>query len=312
MILVDPRFGSKRPGQRSSHQQVAEALTELGADVQLQRLECGDFAFLGNGPDGPIWIGTELKVVSDFVNSMRSGRLADQVIEMAHKYQRSYLIVEGFYRARRGSGLLEVPRGRRWKPLMAGPRPVFWVEVERFMASLEEAGVRVRRTRTSHETARVLAHVLYGFWDKPYDEHRSLRVMQVPAGFSLTKEDETTARIRRVAACLPGIGWGRSRLVAERFRSIEGMVGADEAAWEAIDGIGQKIAGDVVQAIREQIPTAPHSSTRRLSTRGRLPARSRSHSRQRPHAELDAGRAAERCLSARAVGDRKPRRRAAE
>src|SRR3990167_6616904 len=212
MILVDPRFGSERQGQRSSHRAVAEALEALGFEIEKTSLESGDFVFLGNGPDGLMKVGVELKVINDLINSMRSGRLAEQVLGMSEHYGRSYLIVEGFYRAKRGSGRLEVPRGKRWAPLMLGPRPVYWADVEKFITGLEEAGGRGGRGRTAHETARVIGQVLQSFWDKPYDEHRSLQVLHKQAvPLTLVREDERVTRVRRVAQALGvGIGWSRS------------------------------------------------------------------------------------------------------
>lgn len=293
MIFVDPRFGSEREGQRSSHRIVAETLPSLGVEVDLTMLDCGDFSFFGNGPESVISVGVELKVVSDFVNSMRSGRLAEQIEKMSVKYQRTYLIVEGFYRSRPGSGLLEVPRGKRWRPLMAGPRPVFWAEIEKFITGLEEVGVRVRRSRTSNETARVIAQVLCSYWDKEYDEHRSFQTLYQPAmPMQLVREDEATQRVRRVCIALKaGIGYGRSKAVAERFRSVVGLVNAGADEWEQIEGIGKTIARGVYESIREVIPDkSPKTSAGRVPARRRVAARSVRRARQRPHAQLDAGR----------------------
>ena len=296
MILIDPRFGSQREGQQSSHD-IAGALTALGVAVESASLDFGDFAFLGNGPDGPIWVGVELKTIPDFVNGMLSGRLAGhQIPGLVERYQRVYLIVEGFYRAKRGSGLLEVPRGAGWQSLSVGKRPIFWADVEKFITGLEEAGVRVRRTRTTHETARVIASVLHSFWSKDYDEHRSFNVLYRPAVMQLIRDDEDTRRLRQVAACLPGIGWGRSKAVAETFGSIYALTQAEPGAWEGIDGIGKTIAEGAVKAIRTRVktatPTLPVPASR-VSARRRDGARSVRRARPRQNRKLDAGRRAE-------------------
>jgi ERCC4-type nuclease len=288
VIFADPRVGSKQTEKRSHD--LTGPLSDLGIDVELTPLDFGDFAFFGNGPEGPLSVGIELKTVSDFINSMLSGRLAGhQIPGLVEKYQRVYLIIEGFYRAKRGSGLLEVPRGAGWAPLHCGPRPVFWADVERFITGLEEAGIRVRRTRTSNETARVIAQVLYGFWQKDYEEHRSFNVLYRPAPLALVRENEATRRVRQVAACLPGVGWKRSKAIAQRFRSIYGIVTAPPEAWEHLDGIGKTIAGDVQKAIREEIESsgdvpAPRSRTGpRVSARRGVGARSVRRARPRAH-----------------------------
>ena len=312
MILCDPRFGSERKGQRSSHRAVSEALVSLGVEVEPMLLPFGDFAFIGNGPDGPIQIGVELKVVSDLVTSMRSGRLAEQVVGMSVQYARSYVVIEGLYRVNRRNGLLEIPRGRGYRPLKCGPRPIYWADIERFITGMEEAGVRVRRTRSSFETALVIHRVLQGFWDKNYDEHTSLQVLHKPVPpMSVVREDATTRRLRQVAACLPSIGWGRSKAVAERFRSIQRLAEADAGEWQEIEGIGATIARDVVKAVREEI-TASRVPARVVPQRDRAAARSPRDSRQRPSRRVDTARTAQRRVPAHRAGRRDARGSRAE
>ena len=299
MIGIDPRHGSSI-GEKMSHDLVP-VLKSLGVDSQPMMLDSGDAFFLGNGPDGVLRVGVELKLVSDFVSSMLSGRLSEQIGKMSEERERMYLILEGFYRANRRNGLLEVPRGKTWRPLYTGTRQVFWTDVERYITGLEEVGVRIRRTRTPYETAQVIARVLYAFWDKPYDEHRSLHGIYRPQIFSLVREDDVTRRVRQVAACLPGIGAGRSRAVAEAFGSIIASVNASQDEWQRIDGIGKKLAGDVVEAIRAEIPkgpnrhpTPPQLPTGRVSQGRRAPAPSARHARRRQNRQLDTSAAPQR------------------
>ena len=300
-VYLDPRVGSRRPGQRSSHD-LGGLLTELGVAVEKETLDFGDFWLWGKGPDGPVSGGIGLKAVSGFVTSMQNGRLAGhQVPGLVVRYDRVYLIIEGFYRAKRGSGLLEIPRGGGWKPLRCGPRPVFWADVEKFITGLEEAGIRVRRTRTSHETARVIAHVIAAFWRKDYEEHKSFHVLYKPAPLQLVREDETTRRLREVAACLPAIGWGRSKAVATHFGSIYRMVTAGREQWEGITGIGTTIREEVQQALHAQIPESRFAPStvppRRVSARRRPDPRSQRNPGRRQDRQLDAGRRAQRGVS---------------
>jgi ERCC4-type nuclease len=296
VILYDPRFGSAK-GHDSIHRAAVDALRKL-APVEEGTLTCGDFMFIGSGPDGPISIGAELKSVSDFITSMRSGRLKEQVACMLDTYARTYLVIEGVYRARRGSGVLELPRGKRWLPINAGPRPVFWTDMERFIVGLEEAGVRMRYTRSTEQTARMLWNVLYGFWDKDYKDHDSLNGMYRPnTPLELVREDPDRKTARMVACCLPGIGWGRSAAVVDTFGSIEGMADASTDAWAGVPGIGKKIATDCYRAIRVKVSRSPSPSARRVSARAGVSPRSVRHSRRRQDAELDAGRRTQRGVS---------------
>jgi ERCC4-type nuclease len=307
VIFIDPRFGSEQKGARASHREVAELLPKLGIDVEPLGMEYGDFAWFGNGPDGPIPIGVELKTVPDFVSSMLSGRLGDhQVPGLLDTYRRVYLIIEGEYQVQ-PSGLLEVPgRGGRWVPVHAGSRPVFWPDTEKFLAGLEEAGIRVRRTLESAETANVIGRVLYSFWAKDYDKHTSIGGLYKPPFMQLVREDPTTHRLRLVASSLPGIGHGRSKAVAQKFRSIRQMVNAEASEWEEIEGIGRTIGEDVVKAVCEEIPIRSEAvSNGCVPARRGARAQSPRHSRRDQGSRVDAGTRAERRVPTVGAGRRK-------
>jgi ERCC4-type nuclease len=310
VILLDPRFGESR-GKSGAERRRAftESLEAFGVDVTVQMLDSGDCMFVGQGPDGPIRVGVELKTVSDFVTSMLSGRLADQLERMVNEeqYDRIYVVIEGVYRVGRKTGMIEIPRGGGWRPLQAGPRPIFWADIEKFVTGMEEAGIRVRRTRTTNETARVLAQVLCSFWSKPYDEHKSLNVLYRPQAFMLVREDADVRRARQVAACLPGVGVGRSKAVVQHFGSIDAMVNADEDDWRSVEGIGKKLAGDIWKAIRVQVSLRSTTSKGRVSPRRGAAPRSPRHSVERENRRVDANRRPERSVHTVGNRHRKPR-----
>ena len=168
MILLDSRVGSKH---------LAPELEGLGAEFELTHLEFADACFTGNGPDGVVSVGVEIKNVNDLANSIQSGRLAGhQVPGLLDNYQHIWLVVEGFYR-NSPSTIVEVPRGAGWQPLHLGSRPVFWTGLEGFLTTLEvQASIHVRRTRTPRETAEFLK-LLHHWWGQPYDEHRALKAV---------------------------------------------------------------------------------------------------------------------------------------
>lgn len=289
MLLVDPRVGSKH---------MAPLFTKLKVEYEVTPLEFGDVAFLGNGPDGPVRVGVEIKGGrggSDFLQSMQSDRLVGgQIPGFVENYDRRYLIVEGLRTGR--NGLL-------WTPPRSGvsrPRPVFMADVKKYLTGIEESGIRVRFTRTPKGTAGVIARELYGFWQKEYKDHTSIpaNVLYVPTVFSLRQEDESIARIRRVLVSLKaGVGVGRSKAVAQHFGSVIAMANADAAAWEGIDGIGKQIAGDVIEAVREVIPNFQNLSTTRIPARRQAADRGARVARRSEVKQLDAGRHPQRRIS---------------
>lgn len=288
MLLVDPRVGSKH---------MAPLFEKLGAPFEVTPLEFGDIAFLGNGPDGPVRVGIEIKGGrggSDFLQSMQSDRLVGVQVPGISNYDRRYLIVEGLRPTRKGV---------LWTPPRKGggqPRPIFMADIRKYLTGIEESGLRVRHTRTPADTARLIVRELYAFWQKEYKDHTSVpaNVLYQAPLFSLRQEDEALARVRRVVVALKaGVGVGRSKAVAQRFGSVYALVTADEGAWEGIEGVGKKIAGDVIGAVREVIPNFQDVPTTRVPPRRDAASRGPRRARGREDKQLDAGRHSQRRVS---------------
>lgn len=253
MIYLDPRVGS---------QHLAAHFDELHLPYELTPLSYGDAMFMGNGPGGPVSVGVELKNIFDFINSMHTGRLAGhQIPGLLDTYDHSWIVVEGFYRSRKGSGIAEVPRGPAWMPLYLGKRPVFWNEIEAFITSIEvQCGIHVRRTRTEHETARLIGNVLVPWWDKQWGDHRSLRQLDRPQGQRLqlkVERDPVKVRMHHVAAGLgSAIGYERGLKVVNAgvFHSVSELINGTPEQWQEALGVakGKVHAANIVAAIHER------------------------------------------------------------
>jgi len=233
VIFIDDRVGSK---------EIAPYIT---TEHELTRLESADFAFTGVGSEGIATIGVERKTVSDLLNSMVTGRLvAVQLPKMLSSYTRVYLLIEGFWQAEENTGLLQVLR-RGWVDIERGGRRFMAKDLHKFINTLDTlANVSIRSSRGRRDTGTIL-DALYEWWQKPYEDHVGHLAMK-------REQDVVLARasvLRRVAAQLPGIGWKRSRDVAESFTSVGNMARATEEEWLAIDGIGKETAKKVVKAI---------------------------------------------------------------
>lgn len=242
MILLDDRIGSR------------ELLRHMPrGSAELCRLDFGDAALVGNGPDGnPITVGVERKAIRDLVSSMCRGRISGhQLPGLLGNYDKVYLIVEGTWRPSPGNGLLEVWGGRGWIPLRFGTRTFMAREVYNFLNTLEIiSGVVVRNTRNLDETAQVIMSLSY-WWAKRWDDHTShIDVHKGAAAMLATGLHlRRPSLLCRVASELPGIGPKRARDVAQHFTSILDLCMAGVDRWEAIDGIGPKTAEAVVSAI---------------------------------------------------------------
>ena len=248
MILIDDRGGAKAVTDKDHY---PTRLKLMIPNSTLTRLDSGDVAF--GGANG-ITIGIELKHLSDALSCMFSSRLADtQLPAMAEAYDVRYLIIEDLYRPCPYSGVLQrwkaFPSKKdtvcgRWYDAAAGRNRVMYNTFEMWLQTMSElGGARLERT-AGIETTAALVSSLYSWWQR--EEHHSFNVMHNGAD---TAALSRPTLLRRMAALLPGIGWQRSKDVADHFGSVSRMVNATETEWTEIDGIGKGIAAKVTKAL---------------------------------------------------------------
>ncbi len=193
-------------------------------------------------------MGIERKTIWDLLNSMVTGRFSGhQLPGLMDSYQYVYLLVEGMYRYHPTTGLLEVRSGNIWRVLELGGRRFMAKEVVGFLNTLMvKCSLMVLHTSEKIESVQMITS-LYHWWSgKEWDSHASHmsrdRSGRIEAGVELVK----ASLVRRVAAELSGVGWGKSREVDKFFSSVEDMVAADEATWRKVPGIGKELSRRIV------------------------------------------------------------------
>ena len=234
MIFLDPRAGSSDYLPR---------LRALGAPVEFAPMEFGDVSFADNRGRA---IGIELKKLNDILACVLNGRFSGhQLPGLVRDYAEAYLVVEGFWRPNPQDGVLETWRGRGWVPVQLGKKTWMWRDFDSFLNTIEvKGGVRVRRTASEDETARVV-YGLYNWWSHA-DDHRSHLALN-RAGRDVALFARPTL-VRRMASELPGVGYEKSAAVAAAFPTVRRMVDASEKEWKAVDGIGKTLAKRIVEA----------------------------------------------------------------
>lgn len=248
-FLIDYRHGS---GELSAY------LAMLGLPVQtpLPTLAFGDMCFLGQGADEcPIPIGVERKALSDFVSSVRSGRLAGhQLTGLLNSYKETWIVVEGDWRIAETTGHVQtlqwVKKGKKqWVDLDTHTEhALMYQELEAMFLTLEmKGGMRFRFTRDKMQTCRFLAGLYHWWTDKEWKAHRSH--LKFHSQFADKNLLTPPTLCREWAARLPGVGYEKSALVADHFGSCATMVTAPEAEWVKIKGIGKKIAEEIQRVI---------------------------------------------------------------
>jgi ERCC4-type nuclease len=239
LIFVDDREGSK-----DLHAKFLRKYTAV-----LVRLDYADVMFGGQGPDGPVDIGIERKVIGDLLNSITTGRLSGhQLPGLVKDYYKSYILIEGRWRMG-GDGVIEMYHRGRWQPIRHGRRYKY-TEVHSYLTSLETmAGVSMRFTRTVAETIATVQS-LYDWWQKDWEDHKAHMMMSKPQPTSIFLNPDGPSLLRRMAVELPGIGWERAKYVEAVFPTVERMVRATQKDWEEIPGIGKVTAKSAFNALR--------------------------------------------------------------
>lgn len=241
MILLDNRVGSG---------DLATYFAQWRIPHKLCRLDYADVAFTGHGPGGmDMEIGIEIKKVRDVLNCISDGRFAGhQLPGLVERYARVWLVVEGVYTVDYASGVLVHRRGKHMVPIACGTRQFMYRDLSNWLTTMEtKTALRVRRTSSRVETAKLCAD-LYSWWtNKEWDQHRSHLAFDEP------QPDRALlvrpGLVRRVAKELRGVGWGKSAKVAGRFKSVMAMCMASEDEWAGIEGIGDKMAKRIVEEL---------------------------------------------------------------
>ena len=234
-----------------------DMIQALGSVAHPLPIATGDACFSGIGDDyASILITVERKKIGDLCQCILNGRYLHQLqIAKANGADVFALIVEGVVRPSPEDGLLEVPvwgvnpktmkRCQMWEPVKP---TITYSRFDQYLTELDYlAGVIVKRSRDVHETAAIIKALWDNFQTSP-DKHNSLRQVFSPPNTKV--ELVRPSLLRRVVKELDGLGWERSKAVAEHFGNIRSMATAEVDEWCKIEGVGKKTATKVVQAIR--------------------------------------------------------------
>ena len=215
-----------------------------------------DACFAGVGADSSsLLIAVERKKISDLVSCIESGRLLFQAaVCKTNGADVLVLIAEGEMRASPADGLLERPvwgidpktnkHTRIWIPVKP---PMMYSRFDQYLTELDYlAGIMVKRSQDVHETALIIKSLWDNFQTAPSQHNSMKKMFSAP---NTTVELLVPSFVRRVAKELPNIGWGRSKDVAEQFKTVHEMCHAGVGEWTAIDGIGKKIAQQAIETL---------------------------------------------------------------
>lgn len=268
-ILIDPREGSKK---------FIKLFEEDERDIV--RLDGGDFAFTGNGPDDTTWLfGIEHKQISDLVACIQNNRfLGTQLPEMVKLYDVMFLVVEGYYKADPHTGRLVQSFGK-------GNGYSYGISFSAFDNYLTAVGTYsslmgkpciVKRTANIRESEQVIRDA-YHYFQKPWDEHKifgrpdftklqsiseDLEILRVEPG----SENYPTKILRQSLLQIKGFSWRIAGLATDQFGTLEKALQATRKDWEQVDGVGRTLAERAYHALHGY--DDPTAGQRKRKTKG--------------------------------------------
>jgi ERCC4-type nuclease len=217
---------------------------------ELCDLTSGDVCFIGNGPDGPVTVGVELKNVEDLVSSTDNGRLqGTQFRRMLTEYQVIWLLYYGRFRQAPLSNQLQLWKAGEWRNHYLGKRPVYFPRLTSLLISAQEIGVNTWHCEDKRQAVDWLAELVK--WRiKPWEKHTSLQALdqsrtvnnkdkrekQANRASLMPVIDERTQLRAKVALQLPALGYHRALEVAERY-SVKQMVNLTPDQWAELETV---------------------------------------------------------------------------
>ena len=247
VLYLDNRTGSK---------ELYPTLRRLGVQCEVVDLKkessAADFEFAGNGPDGPVLVGVERKKLGEMLNSAFDTKrwAGQQLIGLMENYHYVVLIVEGGWRAGK-NGELEAYKQKgetnkdgvgmgwaMWVRPNRGRRLTLYSELDGLLNSLRlQLNVVVKLTADEWTTCQAVRD-LYGWFQKPWNEHKSFRQIYAPVHgpVRLVRPCPTW----KVASQIDGVDYELGRRAKEVFKTPKDLVMASEDDWAMIKGISRE------------------------------------------------------------------------
>lgn len=225
-------------------------------DDERKKIQAGDFAFLGNGPEGKCLVGIERKKVSEMMGVIEAEKSTgsrlhgSQLPNMLKVYEFSYLIVEGWYRPNYDNLCLEMPAGKgRWRDTVWRNRRMHYLALDAFLNTVRmKSPVQVIKTKTPHETAMEIHILHHWFTSKEWEKHRSN--LSFPYSAPERVQINKPSLCRRWAKELENVAWERSKEIEAVFKTAHGLGNATIEKLQLVDGITPKRAEEIWKEIR--------------------------------------------------------------
>lgn len=196
-------------------------------DVDLKRepLSVGDYLVRANDLE----VVVERKEASDYVSSLETGRLHNQLYQMSTNYPVSYLIIVGSIT----EALLHSNLRR-----------------ESFLSSLVGCSLKRSPAGARGQIVTLMVETMTDFAGCVYYIHKKLEKGDLdrrPVPFG--KKSDIDSCLITLYSCLPMVSVERAKKLAERFPSLRSICNATINDLMEVEGIGRKIAEKIYEFI---------------------------------------------------------------
>jgi ERCC4-related helicase len=201
---------------RETASPVVRILSSLGINIVLKQLPVADYVISK-------YIGIERKSAQDFTDSIKDGRIFNELINLKENFENAILILEGdpFLNSSLSENSL----------------------YGTISSVIVKFGIMIYQTKDSKETATFLYHLT----KKAQTESSS----QIRLRFD-KKPQDIKDLLEYVIAGLPGINSQRAKNLLERFKTLQEIFNATKEDLMSVDNIGEKIAHDIYKWSRSQ------------------------------------------------------------
>lgn len=198
---------------REGNSRVLRELTKLGIDITVETLAIGDYQITDD-------LIIERKTASDFVSSITDKRLYKQAKDMVDNFNKPIMILEGdnLY-----SGFMN-PNAVRGA----------------LAAIAIEFGIPILPTRGPEDTAAMIRRIII----------REQNPNKLPIQIRTEKKPLTLLEQKLfIIESLPNVGPVTARKLLEEFGSVKNIVNASEKELQEVEGIGKKIAKQILKVL---------------------------------------------------------------
>lgn len=258
MIYIDPRDGSED----------LPCYITPKKNVELLQLNSADAMGAGNGPEGTLLWGVEVKKLGDALQALQDGRLVQQLGRMHEDYDWNFFLLEATIRMNKQTGYLQQwaedrksKGGGYWRDALFGNKEKMMYQhfYSWLMSVTICAGVFLLQTTSREETGAAIMSIDSQL-SKPWEDHSSMKVFDDSHPSRFVVPSITMNVVRNLA---DGMGWEKSAAGAAHFGTPKAAVNATIGEWMEVDGVGKVLAQRIVEGAN-----TPHKMRVRTRNRG--------------------------------------------